>query len=1009
MSVIVRIVFTTFLLITYWGAIAQPNTSVDLEKEKPKRYQERKLGSEKSTEKKFTILRRITQNTYTHFNYHFNAYNKLNDVIEKAKLAYKNDYTKLLPFYNYTLDATATSKDDLDSVIYKCTAGILLHDLRNDWIDNLYLLLGKAYLYRKDFDSAAGCFQYINYVYAPKDDGYDVPVGSNASKTQGVFTISTKEKRNLWKKMTSKPPSRNDGFIWQIRNYLEQDLLGEAAGLIGIIRHDPYFPKRLKTDLHEMIAYWYYKQENFDSAAAHLQLALNNAPTRLEKARWEFLAGQLYQLGTNDSLAIKMFENSIKHTSDPLMEIYARLNIVSLATGNKENALQEHINQLLKLAKKDRYTDYRDIVYYAIADLELQRNNVDAAQNYLLKSIKYNINNKQQKALSFIALANLNYNRNYFIQAHSFYDSVNVADAISLDNETISLINLRKPALKIIADNILLIQQEDSLQRVAKMPEAERTVYIKKLVKKLRKEKGLKGSGDEETSYGSTTSTDAKEVDLFSTDLKGEWYFSNNTLKSKGYSEFKAKWGKRQNVDNWRRQSAIEKNTEKETTKKFDKSDAVDSFEEIDDIGITKKTTKDSGEKEKDKKAKEDDVEDISFEGLMSKLPLDEERMNNSHTKIQAALFQNGETFQINLAEYADAINNYQDLMHRYDEFATKQKTLFNLYYCYTKLGLKYQADSVLNLLHTLFPEGEFTKTIENKGKPSAEEEKNNAATKTYEAIYHLFIEGKFEEAKTAKAKADSVYGKNYWTPQLLFIEAIYYVKQKNDSTAISILQELIKLHPKSPLVDKATTMIDVLKRRKEIEDYLTKLVIEREEEPVTKRVDASDNDDETTIVTKKENKEDKTKEAPDKTKDKEITNPTTVEVKKSIFNFVPSEPQYIMMVFNKVDNVFIKESKESFAQFHRQKFYNKKIDIIQYQLDDENALLLFGIFDNSEKALAYYNIVKPQAATRIISWIPTNKYKYSLISIANFNLLKENKKLDEYIDFIHQILPDSF
>jgi hypothetical protein len=51
-----------------------------LEKEKPKRYQERKLGSEKSTEKKFTILRRITQNTYTHFNYHFNAYNKLNEV-----------------------------------------------------------------------------------------------------------------------------------------------------------------------------------------------------------------------------------------------------------------------------------------------------------------------------------------------------------------------------------------------------------------------------------------------------------------------------------------------------------------------------------------------------------------------------------------------------------------------------------------------------------------------------------------------------------------------------------------------------------------------------------------------------------------------------------------------------------------------------------------------------------------------------------------------------------------
>jgi hypothetical protein len=77
----------------------------------------------------------------------------------------------------------------------------LLHDLRNDWIDNLYILLGKAYLYRKDFDSAAGCFQYVNYVYAPKDEGYDVPLGSNASNTKGVFTISTNEKRSLWKKL----------------------------------------------------------------------------------------------------------------------------------------------------------------------------------------------------------------------------------------------------------------------------------------------------------------------------------------------------------------------------------------------------------------------------------------------------------------------------------------------------------------------------------------------------------------------------------------------------------------------------------------------------------------------------------------------------------------------------------------------------------------------------------------------------------------------------------------
>src|ERR1700754_2615594 len=170
---------------------AQPGTTVDLKK--PQEYENRQLRSEKTSDKKISTPKRIMQNTFTHYNYFFNANNKLNQVIARAKASYQEDYTRLLPFYNYTLESTAQQKNDIDSVVYKCTAGILLHDLRNDWIDNLYLLLGKAYMFRKDFDSATQTFQSINYAYAPKDGGYDIPIGSNSSNTNGVFTIATKE------------------------------------------------------------------------------------------------------------------------------------------------------------------------------------------------------------------------------------------------------------------------------------------------------------------------------------------------------------------------------------------------------------------------------------------------------------------------------------------------------------------------------------------------------------------------------------------------------------------------------------------------------------------------------------------------------------------------------------------------------------------------------------------------------------------------------------------------
>ena len=182
---------------------AQPNTTVEIPKQE--KYQNRVLASEKTGNKKFTIPKRLYNNTVSHYNYYFNASNKLKDIIGNAKLQHKENYRELLPFYNYSLNQTA--KGQIDSIIYKCTAGILLHDLRSDWVDQFYLLLGNAYLHRKDFDSATYVFNYINYAFAAKEDGYDVPIGSNVSSKGGSFSVSTDEKRSFWKKISSPAPA----------------------------------------------------------------------------------------------------------------------------------------------------------------------------------------------------------------------------------------------------------------------------------------------------------------------------------------------------------------------------------------------------------------------------------------------------------------------------------------------------------------------------------------------------------------------------------------------------------------------------------------------------------------------------------------------------------------------------------------------------------------------------------------------------------------------------------
>lgn len=174
--------------------LAQPTWTIDPfgKEKKPEKYEDKKLGSEKTAEKKFGVGRRIIQNTVSHYNFYFNANNKINAVIERAKLSNKDDYSKLLSFYPYSLENTAAQKTDLDSVIYKATAGILLHDLRTEWVDNFYLLIGKSYFLKKDYDSAALTFQFINYNLFPrkrKDDDDNKVVGTNDAGT-GLGSVS---------------------------------------------------------------------------------------------------------------------------------------------------------------------------------------------------------------------------------------------------------------------------------------------------------------------------------------------------------------------------------------------------------------------------------------------------------------------------------------------------------------------------------------------------------------------------------------------------------------------------------------------------------------------------------------------------------------------------------------------------------------------------------------------------------------------------------------------------
>ncbi len=963
-------------LLSFLKGNAQPYSSIELVK--PKAYQDRPLQAEMTGSGKLKASKKFYQNTVTHFNYYFNANNKLNEILEKAKSNFHEDYTELLPFYNYTMEGVSKNNIQLDSVIYKCTAGILLHDLRTDWVDDLYLLMGQAYLYKQYYDSAATVFQYINYSFAPKDDGYDIPIGSNASKQKGAFSISTVESKSLWKKLTTNPPGRNESFLWRIRTYLEQNKLAEAGALIEILRIDPNFPSRLHTHLEELIAYKYYKENTPDSAANYLAKALDRAINKGEKARWQYLIGQLYSSVGRDSLAVVNYKQSIKTTVDPILEVYAHLAISALESGHKQDALKQNLEDLKKMGKRPLYEEYKDIIFYAAAKLELKQNHPDQAQEYLLKSLKVNQNNPSQRQEIFLLLADLNYSRKHYQDSYRYYDSLSVSQLKEMDQIRV---NTRKPALKIINENLTIINREDSLQKIALMSLPERTAFLNNKLKGLRKEAGLREAENADITFGGAGATGIiGQNNTMNGGGGSDFYFQNQSLKIRGFTEFKAKWGNRPNVDNWRKQSSVEKT--------FARSNPT-----------SKTMTQNAGDAATPK------TKELSIEALTDDLPLTNEKMTASYFKILTALLGNGYEFQNELYDYPSAIKDYRTVVTRFTNIKETEKSYFNLAICYDRNHQPIQADSIRNLLKVYFPNGNFTNLTQQKTK----EVKIDPATETYKEIYDLFLAGDFKNAIATKQKADKIYGTSYWTPQQLYIEAIYYIKNREDSIGNKRLEVILARFPKSPMSEKAATMVEVLHRRKEIENYLTNLKIEKPEEQVTRQIDID------TIATVKTaipfQSGSTVKQTPKELKLPGISAPNVkpINIAQNGYSFNPTDSQYVAVILTKVDAIYASEGKNAFNRYNRENYNIQKLDINASAITNQELLILIGPFANAGDAVSYLNKTKPLTASRIVPWLAADKYSFTIISGQNLNILLTNKDIATYKTFMHGIFPDIF
>jgi hypothetical protein len=474
-----------------------------------------------STKKKSWVNRQF-HNTTAKYNGYFNGNESIKNGIKKLEDSFVDDYTTILPIFK-TGDLKKSKKTHsyMDKAIKKGSIVIQKHSMKIKgkeyckWIDDNYLMVGKSYFYKGEFEDAIKTFSFIKNEY---------------NKNEIQF----------------------DASLWLIRALVEKKDFMTADVELDELTNNRKFPKKLDVDLAKISADFYLQQANYELALEQLVKIDKLIKRKNKKVRYNYIMAQLYQLQSNFRSAKNKYEQVLKSSPEYEMVFNAKMNLArSLESGSRDT--QKMRQKLLKMTKDDKNKEYLDQIYFTLAEMDIINSDTLAAiDNYLLSTVN-SIENNTQKSLSFLALAKIDYNRSFYKDAKINYDST-----LFYMNEDFREYESAKEKHEILQELVYhldVISLQDSLQVLASLPASELSQLISQLIQaEVKKEsEALAAESSKQQMLYENNRNGGKGEQFGNNTSGGKWYFYNPATLSFGLSEFRKIWGKRKLEDDWRR------------------------------------------------------------------------------------------------------------------------------------------------------------------------------------------------------------------------------------------------------------------------------------------------------------------------------------------------------------------------------------------------------------------------------------------------------------------------
>lgn len=722
---------------------------------------------------KNTGMSRAYHNLTARYNVLFNGKESFNKGAATIEKNLKDDFSEILPVFPYlSKEAADIAAADMDRTIKKCTKLISLHSITakpkvkdsknltpkereffskkeyNQYVDDAYLLMGKAHLYKQEYEMASEVFRQL----------------INDFRNQPVYF---------------------EAQLWYSRLLLQTNQNRNAFDILTALQNNVEFPDKLLHELYPTLADYHLRQKEFPPSIAYLEKALGVERQKTIRTRYFYMLAQLFEKTGDLKRASDYYAQVIAMNPVYDMAFNARINR-ALAYEQGFGQAADIESELNKMLRDDKNADYQDQIYYALGNLASKEGHDEKAVAYYQQSIAVNSGNEQQKIRSYLTLADLYYARPDYQHAQAYYDST--VTLIDPDYPGFGALLTKANSLTQLVTELNTVQLSDSLIMLAKLPRQELDVRIDAMIAEERRKEELARQQELEErldqQFGSEVAMQSY-VRQQSNTTGAQWYFYNDAAKSMGYREFKLKWGNRKLEDHWQRSVK-----------------AIVNF-----AGIAEESPAETNETV----ASEPTLSRLSREYYLVNIPKTDSAIRAHEEKIEQALYHAGLIYRNELKDLDRAGESFKSLIKRFPSSPYLLASYYNLYGIAREQENPAMADFYKNTIIAQFPESMYAKVLSNPDYFKELEAEERAVHLYYEETYAFFKSGNYAEVIIRCSNALKSYPDSPLVPQFSYLGALAKGKGSDPKIFRENLTALVQQFPNTDVASDAQNLIDYM------------------------------------------------------------------------------------------------------------------------------------------------------------------------------------------------------